>query len=200
MKPNFNIIASFYDFLVRMVFGSTLWEAQRLHLSIVKPADRVLIIGGGTGRILSWLPLDCQITYVEPSSNMIRLAKRRGNRSVEFVQSDYLNYSDDVKYDIIICPFVLDVFAANELERVLEKLKGQLSEDGKLMVTDFRQTKHWNHKMLIKVMLLFFRWTANLRVAALQPIQNRLEASSFTRISTKSYRNGLIFSDLYKIQ
>ena len=69
MSNNFNTIAPVYDFLAKMVFGRSLERAQAAFLSDLetKVKAKVLIVGGGTGKVLELLPegLDLQIDYVE---------------------------------------------------------------------------------------------------------------------------------------
>jgi ubiquinone/menaquinone biosynthesis C-methylase UbiE len=196
MATNFNFVAPIYDCLVRLVFGKKLWEAQRAHLSIIKPNDHVLIIGGGTGRILDWLHKDCHITYVEPSSQMMKRAKKR--RQATFIQTDFASFSSKERFDVIVCPFVLDVFPSEQLGPVIKKIKDLLKPDGHLVVTDFKETDVWHHRLLLRLMFVFFSITTNLKTQKLAPIQTQVLNASFDRIKSASFKNGLIFSDLYK--
>ena len=84
---NFDSIAPFYDFLVKLVFGKKIWEAQRTHLNEIPENGSVLILGGGPGRILESLPANINVTYLELSSKMIERAKRIGN--AEFIHDDF---------------------------------------------------------------------------------------------------------------
>ena len=90
---DFNFIAPFYDVLARIVFGNAILKAQTTHLSEINENDQVLILGGGTGKLLEHIPFCDRVDYVEKSEKMIRIAKRRlVNRSVNFVNHDFLNY------------------------------------------------------------------------------------------------------------
>jgi ubiquinone/menaquinone biosynthesis C-methylase UbiE len=195
MPSNFNRIALVYDLLVRGVFGQKLWHAQAHFLHHIKPGEKVLILGGGTGRILPWLPVGCQLTYVEASANMIERAAKRG--SAHFIQQDFLAYLTDEKFDWVICPFFLDCFDESALQEVLLRIRRLLGRGGQLLVTDFRWTGHWHHRVLIRLMIQFFKLTTNLSISTLQPIQLQLLALGFRPIHSGLFSSGLIFSEIY---
>ena len=86
---NFNFIAPFYNFLQRLIFGNHLQKAQSFFLNEIKPSSTVLIIGGGSGEIISSIfqvSIPEKVVFVEQSSKMIELAKPKvKNNKVEFV-------------------------------------------------------------------------------------------------------------------
>ena len=195
MAADFSLIAPFYDFLVRFVFGKSLWNAQRHYLGQVMPGQTVLILGGGTGRILDWLPDDCQITFLEKSSRMIERAKCR--REVSFIQADFLEYSTKQKFDWVICPFFLDCFDPKDLENAVAKCRTFLHSEGKLMVTDFyNQMTVWS-KFKLWAMHVFFRTVSGLEARKLQDIQLVIENSGFTCLSNTLFPKHGVFSSVY---
>ena len=76
----FDRIAPYYDALKRLVFGNAIHRSQAHFLQRLPQGCRLLIIGGGSGEVLSLLqnvnPL-CRIWYVEASSKMLSLASSR---------------------------------------------------------------------------------------------------------------------------
>ena len=63
----------------------------------------MLIVGGGDGEILNYLPnkLELQISYVELSSNMITIAKNRSiDVEVSFYNRDIRSFEGD--HDVVI--------------------------------------------------------------------------------------------------
>ncbi len=195
MPSNFNRIAPFYDLLLWVVFGQRVWHAQRHFIDRVKPNDAVLILGGGTGKILDWLPADAAITYVEQSAAMIKRAKRR--RNVTFVHADFRSFSTDTQYDWVICPFFLDCFDDAQLPAVLTQIGALIKPEGYLLVTDFRWTRQWYHRWLIRLMVVFFRISTKLRIATLQDIPEQLHRQGFKIQASRYFQNGLIFSAIY---
>ncbi len=191
---NFDCVAPIYDRLVRLVFGNKLWEAQRIHLDKIKTTDRVLILGGGTGRILEWMP-DCEIDYLEKSEKMIELARQNGKAN--FINADFLNHELDFTYDWVICPFFLDCFNVEELDQCLVKIRHVLKKDGRMIVTDF-QTSKSSHRMLVRTMLTFFRIVTRLSARSLSDFRLVIPAKGFSSLDRQDFLNGLVFSDLYR--
>lgn len=200
MKNDFNTIAPIYDALARIAFGRSLDRAQQSFLSHVEPNAKVLIVGGGTGKILEWLPegLDLQIDYVEMSQGMLRKASARVSKDnqVQFICQDIREVRG--QYDIIIANFFLDCFSSKDLESILSHLKGLLDPKGKLLVTDFYPTNVWHHKLLIKSMHWFFRTITQLEADQLVDIHEKVKAAELLPVALAFFRSGSVFSAVYQ--
>lgn len=199
MRNNFDRIAPFYDLLVRLVFGRMLGKAASRYLGVVTPAQRVLVVGGGTGRILDYLPDSAEITYLELSSLMLEKARARQERNVTYIQEDFIQWQYQHKYDVIVFPFFLDVFGEKNLDRVIEKTKKLLDKDGLLLVSDFQSTSRRIHQLLLKLMHLFFRLVADLESRKLLEIRSLLTEGGFLEVESETYSGGLIFSCYYRL-
>ncbi len=191
---NFSFIAPFYDLIVKIVYGLNLWKAQQVHLHKVQSMDSVLILGGGTGQILCWLPNDCEVTYLELSLAMIKRAKKKGE--AHFLQADFLTHSMDRKFDWIICPFFLDCFNQGNLNKVLEKIHLLLKKNGRVMIVDFNVT-NWQQKFFSNLMIWFFRLISNLQATELLPIRKLVSEAGFKLEEGRFFRHEFIFSDIY---
>ena len=138
---DFDNIAPYYDLLARIVFGRSIFESQMLYLSRIPSGSRILILGGGTGRILPILlekdPV--VVTYLEPSVKMLELARTMCSSQVpvNFVRGSFECLNVNEVYDVIITPFVLDIFSISELTHCMEKLSSVLSEQGSWFFIDF---------------------------------------------------------------
>jgi SAM-dependent methyltransferase len=92
MPNNYDPIAAYYDLVHRLFYGRAEINAQVELLSFIKPGDRLLIVGGGTGWILEKIAAlyrsGLAITYIESSSAMMALSRKRdyGQNRVEFVE------------------------------------------------------------------------------------------------------------------
>ena len=76
---NFDSVAGYYDKLSILVFGTAMRRAQTAHLHDIPLGRNVLILGGGTGWLLSELSAvnpTCKVWYIDASSKMISLSKR----------------------------------------------------------------------------------------------------------------------------
>jgi ubiquinone/menaquinone biosynthesis C-methylase UbiE len=128
MVNNYDPLARYYDFLSRLVYGRTQVDAQVQMLDQVRPGDKLLIVGGGTGWILETLaalyPNGLQITYVEPSKVMIRLARRRkrGGHTISFVELPIEQFVTDERFDCILTGFLFDNFSQEHTEATIRAL------------------------------------------------------------------------------
>ena len=77
---SFDRVAPIYDTLARIVFGRSIILAQLFYLKEIPVNARVLILGGGTGKVahaLLQLNNTCQIVYVEASVAMLEKTRSR---------------------------------------------------------------------------------------------------------------------------
>jgi phosphatidylethanolamine/phosphatidyl-N-methylethanolamine N-methyltransferase len=99
-----------------LVFGPTLHPGRvdAIKRMGIKPGDRVLEVGVGTGINVDLYPADCAVTGIDLSSSMLEKARervaRRGVRNVRLLQMDAANlkFADD-SFDIVYAPYVISV-------------------------------------------------------------------------------------------
>ncbi len=195
---NFDHLAFAYDLLAKIVFGDEILKSQTVSLNRISADNRVLVVGGGTGKILEHIPICESVEYLEKSSEMMRKAQKRISQvETRFIQADFLEYKLFGSYDVIICPFFLDCFEIGILEVVIEKLKLLLTPKGLLIVSDFDIVS--TPIVLSRMMHFFFRVFASLESMKLQPIKSCLEDRGFQEISNQQFNNG-IFNSVYKLE
>ncbi|MDW3196298.1 MAG: class I SAM-dependent methyltransferase [Cytophagales bacterium] len=162
--------------------------------------SKVLILGGGTGKILPHLK-ECRVVYVEKSGKMLdRASKKSAMDSVEFVNVDFLDWKINQQFDLVICPFFLDVFTSKNLSLVVEKIAALTAEGGTLIITDFQDTGRPYHQMMLLVMHVFFRIFSNLESRKLGDIENAVLRSGYEMISRRTFHKELVFSAVYQRQ
>ena len=193
---SFNLLAPIYDFLSKLVFGVTLQKAQIQFLGELNSSHSILILGGGTGEILEFLP-ECQsVTFIDKSEKMVRRAKRRNSASlVEFIQKDFMKFKSPKNYEVVICPFFLDCFNKKNLSQVISKVKSVIVPNGQLFVIDFQSQK--NSGLLI-TMHLFFRMFAFLESKKLKNIHLFILQEHFDLKKEALFHKKMIFSRVYK--
>lgn len=166
MLNNYDRIATNYDRLSRLVFGKSIVRAQQALLPFVSSPARILIVGGGTGWILEEIAKHCPsglaIDYVEISSNMLDLARRRDCREnqVTFVHTGIEDYAAPMKYDVVMTPFLFDNFSRERAREVFEKLDKILENGALWLFTDFHIDQNLNRiwqKALLRSMYIFFK-------------------------------------------
>ena len=197
----FNWIARSYDNLVRVVFGDVLHRAQMHFVNEINEADKVLIIGGGSGKFLHNLlkmKSGIDVVYVEASSEMIALARQQvaDVGRVCFIHGT----EDDIPsqpFDVVITNFFLDLFTEDQIYPVIKKISRNLRVNGKWLMTDFENTKEVSHRVVLSLMYQFFRITGSIdakRLAKWRPVfvieKLRLEEQEF-------FRNGFVTTSVF---
>jgi ubiquinone/menaquinone biosynthesis C-methylase UbiE len=203
MQANFNKIAWIYDFLSGLVFGKTIKRSQTDQLHFIPINSSILIIGGGTGWILeeiSKIRTGLQITYIDSSSKMISLAKKRNvaNNTITFLTSPIEVLKISGKYDIIITPFLFDMFSQKTCKSVIEKLKGNLKTNGLWLYIDFHimDTSPVWQKTLLRLMYFFFHVSCHIEAKQLPEIKEYF--SSYFVVMKKAYCRNFIISKVFR--
>lgn len=165
MKNNYDRIAGYYDVLSRMVYFRAQMKAQIDQLSAIPVNSTILIAGGGTGWILEEIarihPSGLKITYVEISSKMLDISKKRDVKAntVTYIHSAMEDFKTTALYDVIITAFFFDNFAADSVGTVFNQLNGLLKSGGLWLFSDFYYTeksgKVWQ-RLLLQAMYSFF--------------------------------------------
>ncbi|RYF59685.1 MAG: methyltransferase domain-containing protein [Cytophagaceae bacterium] len=203
---NFNWVAPVYDTLAFLVFGHKLQQAQVVFLDQIPVGASVLLVGGGTGWLLEQLLMHGttkRIVYLETSSSMVARASRRMIRksllgTVDFRVGDQTALLPGESFDVIITPFVLDLFAETTLKsQIIPPLLNVLKPAGLWLVTDFVQPPTWWQKVLLWVMIRFFRLTASIEANRLVNWQQGLlEANLFLK-ERKAQVGGMVSAEVW---
>ena len=205
---HFNRVAPVYDRLSRLVFGHRLQRAQTLFLDQIPAAGAsVLLLGGGTGELLAAILArrpDCHVVYLEPSARMVALATRRvlhqsGPVSVSFRVGDETALHPDEQFDVIITPFVLDLFTEETLQtRFIPRLRSVVT-GGIWLVTDFVNTSVWWQRGLLWTMIRFFRLTAGIEARVLANWQQTLRNADLICQDRQSAVWGMVSSEVWTV-
>lgn len=175
----FDRVAFFYDGLARLVFGRSIVLAQTHFLSAIPDRSNVLMLGGGTGWILTSLlkkKSNCCIWYIEASKKMLDYACKRisDEASVHFIHGTEENIPSDVKFNVVITHFYLDLFGRQSLEKVAQKITGMLDQHGQWIASDFVNNGKWWQRLFLWMMYRFFRIVCDIEAAALPPWESVL--------------------------
>jgi trans-aconitate methyltransferase len=214
-KMTFDLVAPVYDALARLVFGRTLQRAQTALLGSVSlpnnGAVSILIVGGGTGfllvDVLNRFP-GCRVLYLEASGAMNRRTTRRLLRkptpgavpgTVDFRTGNETALGPGEQFDLILLPFILDLFTETTLNtKLLPRLLAATAPGGQWLVTDFVNSPVRYHRALLWVMFRFFRLAACIEARQLPDWQRLLTEAEFRQDGKTTQLNGLVMSVLLR--
>ena len=202
IATGFDFLTPFYDQLARLIIGKDIVNSQLHFLKSFSECNRLLILGGGSGWILEPLCKACpdiQIDYIDLSPKMINAAKRISGKNVRI--NFILGTENDIPdrlYDGVITNFYLDMFEKQTMEKVIEKIKGSITNSGLWVVTDFVNGSEWNN-VILWMMYRFFRVIARIEATHLPDWQTEIIYADFTLLESEKFENGFIKSNVYQI-
>ena len=185
-----------------MIYGKSIVLAQTSFLGIISPFSKVLILGGGTGWLLTELLRGhptCEVWYIESSANMLSMAikKNREPSQVHFI----LGTEKDIPacgFDIVITHFFLGLFSPLSLQSVVQKISLASKPSAHWMVADFVDHGKWWQLSLLKIMYSFFRRTCHIEARALPPWDEILVQSGLRIVQRRFYYGGFIAGAVYR--
>lgn len=134
-------VAWCYDAVARAYSLGAIDRAKRWHVSLLKPGDRVLYIGAGTGREI---PAACaagaEVVCLEPCPAMARRLRHRLAHWTEQarISEEPLADADGAgTFDWVCGHFFFNVFAPRELPGVLAMAASHVRPGGLLVAADF---------------------------------------------------------------
>jgi ubiquinone/menaquinone biosynthesis C-methylase UbiE len=199
----FDRIAFIYDFLARLIFGSSIIASQEFFLDRIQDRSKVLILGGGSGWLLSDLlelrPV-CEVWYIEASEKMITMARKkiRASYTVHFIHGTQDDIPASACFDVVITNFYLDLFTDKGLENVVDKIRNSADSKATWIVTDFVDgNKSWQ-KLMLLMMYGFFRKTAKIESERLPQWEAAVERSTSKKIDDKYFYGGFIKTACYQ--
>ena len=210
---SFNRVAWFYDGLAQVVFAGAIRRSQVALLSFIPAQATVLILGGGTGWLLTDLaqlnkPLE--ILYLERSSKMLARARRRLTAlpphplHVTFRLGTEVDLRPGEFFTVIITPFVLDLYPEPVLLPMLHRLQQPLKTDGLWLFVDFYVDRTraggppgWQRR-LTQAMYLFFGWLCRLETRTLPDFDRWFRSMPLQLIHNQNFYQGFIRAQVYR--
>ncbi|WP_161971810.1 class I SAM-dependent methyltransferase [Algoriphagus kandeliae] len=196
MKDQFRWVTSWYRPLSRLIFGDQLSNANRQFLSADLKGN-ILIIGGGDGLDYVDFAKTWRGEYWELSNAMLEKAKT--NLQDSKLSFHLGSFSSTTTFDWVLLPFVLDTMSDSDIRELLGKIKKQLKPEGKLILSEFFQTKNFCQKIITKLMIWFFKFTASHPRSNLPNYEQWFRDFGFELVEEKKWRNGWIRSQIWEV-
>lgn len=181
---DFGRLSNVYDGIAGLVFGRRIFTSQYHFLKQLPAGKRILLFGGGTGRILPAISDVCQpseIVYIDESSTMCRKAASRAKENTVIHQGNERDISLFGHFDVVLLPFVLDAMTPQQVNIIAQQLHHVIATDGEVHLTDFdiRHTNKGWRKWLIQLAIWFFRQTAGYEFDQLRNYTSELERENW---------------------
>lgn len=205
MKGNFDNVAPFYDLLSRLVYRDAILQSQKYLANAIPANSSILIIGGGTGRILEDIstkhPGGLQITYVDVSKKMIARSLKRniGNNEVFFIRQSISDVSFHQQFNVVITPFLFDNFSDRTAKIIFHKIDTYLKPQGLWLFSDFQLCERNNlwQKLLLNFMYFFFRLICGIEASHLPDTASLFEKYKYQPVSKQTFYRKFIYSSIY---
>ncbi|KAA9356729.1 class I SAM-dependent methyltransferase [Larkinella humicola] len=205
VDTGFDGIAPFYDALSRLVFGNSLRKAQVYWLGSVPQKADILVLGGGSGWLLSRILAVCDprsVLYIDASPVMISLAKKEvknDSRVIFRVGTETAIWPGD-GVDVLFTPFVLDLFTEERLQtQLLPRLLDCLHRDGYWFCCDFDQPVYGWQRLLLWAQYRFFRTLSHIEAHRLPHWLTLLNSlPSLRPVESKAFFGKMILSGCWQ--
>jgi tRNA (cmo5U34)-methyltransferase len=194
LPTGYDRVAWCYDALAGVVFGQALQRAQLAALAgLPAGAPHVLILGGGTGWVLTEVLRQrpkATVLYLEASTRMLARARARLAKSfpaadgqVEFRHGTQQALAPGESFDVVITFFVLDCIAQPDMPAALAQLRAAQRPGAPWLLADFRPAQRGWRWVLLRLMYAFFRFTTGLRARDLPNLRQALGQLGLREIS-----------------
>lgn len=132
IKKVYKFYSSFYDFVFGQIFKAGRVKVAEIVNQITKSGDNILEVGVGTGLSLEYYNQDLNITGIDLSSHMLKIARERVRKKElknikSLLEMDAQNTTfKDNSFDVVVAMYVVTVVPDriaffNELKRICKK-------------------------------------------------------------------------------
>jgi len=199
LNDSYKYLAPFYSRIEKLVFGKTLQASREFGFELIKEESRILIVGGGDGRVLKNLP-NCRVDYVESSKKMRKLARKIYTQAqINFIDSSIEEETLEGTYNHIFFQYFFDQFNRSEIIEIMEYVSSNISNKTIIHLADFQSSNDkYSHSVLIKIMYRFFGFFTGLRTRHLEDFNELFRSLGFIELKRREWKNGLVFATMWE--
>jgi len=210
---NFDRVAPLYDFAKTVLLLGAIQRCQYRHLAFLKDSKHILVLGGGTGKIIGRIrefsAFD-KMVYVDSSSKMIERSRMYIRRNypglidkIQFKTNDIVTHVTESKYDAVVAPFIFDCLTDSQLGALRENLATWLQPEGLLIFSDFHESKSSMisrsfSQAITRPLYLALTLMCGLPIKRLPNFENFFEGAKLTLIEEHQFFFGVLRSAVYK--
>lgn len=206
----FDRLARWYRLLELAAFGHDLERARFAFLGELAGCSDILLLGEGDGRCaerVAAIAPAARILCVDSSAGMIGRASLRLSAAgtlgrVSFKHADLRTYAPEPgAHDAVATLFVLDCFDAGDVASLVRRVSASLRPGAPWLFADFvlppRGLARARARAWLSVLYGFFRLETGLRVSALPPSEEILQAAGWHPQRRLDLQCGLVRSAVY---
>ncbi len=139
-QRSYNSVAWFYERAAAMYSGGRISAAKRSQIMYLKPGDRVLYVGVGTGDdALLAARSGVELTCIDLAPKMLAQTSaklKQFDLSAELICGDVRLHDRQGHYDVVIANFFLNIFEEPAMIDVLAHLTRLVRPGGKMLIAD----------------------------------------------------------------
>jgi len=184
--------------LTSIFIGRAYIHSQEYVLSYIPPHARILLLGGGSGKLLLTLLTTCdvqELCYVEASPVMLKKAQMSVEKAVLTSQSriqwcigNHKLLKEDQIFDIVITPFVLDIYPVDELVNIIRHLNKKLKKGGYWLYTDFvPPSDRGFHYYFQSMMYSFFQYVSKIPARSMPHTRPLFSRMGYELVAQKEF-------------
>ena len=134
-RLRYSLYAPFYN-IIKPIFQGA--RKRSIELVSIKRAEKVLLVGCGTGLDLEFLPKDCQITAIDLTPAMVEKSSKVANKlglegSFKVMNAEELDFKD-ASFDVIILHLILAVVP--DPIATIKEVSRVLGDQGRVVILD----------------------------------------------------------------
>lgn len=203
-KDDYKWISNYYDGLSSVYSIGAVRRCREFVLNEIQPGNSICFLGVGQGKeAAKAIERGANVTVVDLSQSMLEVFQSHLNKrnaslpsKVSIHQEDVLEFchSCDNKFDMVVVHFFLNVFAENEMKKVLESGLKICEKGGRFVIADFWQDTEaskviqWMQKAYWSVALSIFRRLAKNPKHPIYVYDGLLEKQGFIIEKEKAFK------------
>ena len=171
----------------------------------------MLVIGGGSGWILLQLlqtGKQLDVLYLDAAPAMLQRAQKMFAQyakphtcTVSFRLGNEDSLQPQEQFDVILTPFLLDLFPPQRLRQLMRRLAHALAPEGKWLFADFwpvQQPPPLWQKLLIRGMYTFFGLISGVQASQLPDYAEHFKALGFEEMYSQQFYGGMVQAKVFE--